>query len=183
VIRQKLGLVFGSAEMVLIHLSTFVPSNAFRVFSLRLWGASVGSNVAIHHGLQVRAARRLVLGDDCFVAENVILDARGGLTIGSHVSVNSGAHIWTAQHDLRSPSFAYEASPVVVGDRAWVSARSTVLPGVTVGEGAVIAAGAVLSKNADSWTVVGGVPAKRIADRPVVDQYLLNASQNKVWWW
>lgn len=181
--RKKLGLIVGSAELVLLHIISFVPSNLLRLSVLRICGATLGAGSALHHGFQVRTARRLELGADCFVAEGVILDARGGLTIGSHVSINSGAQIWTAQHDWRSVTFAYTSSPVSIGDRAWISARVTILPGVHIGDGAVVAAGAVVTKDVDAWTVVGGTPAKFIANRPQVDQYRLEARKNKVWWW
>lgn len=182
-LRKKLGLVAGSAEMVLLHMSAYVPVNAFRLLAVRAFGARVGGGVAIHHGLQVRTARRLSIGDDCFVAENVVLDARGGITIGSHVSINSSAQIWTAQHDIDSPTFAYVSAPVTIGDRAWISARAIVLPGVTIGEGAVVAAGAVVVKDVPAWTLVGGSPARVIRERAKVDSYRLDARNNKVWWW
>lgn len=182
-IRKKLGLIAGSAEMVIIHLVSVLPSNALRLLAIRSWGGSIGRNTAIHHGLQVRVARRLQLGEDCFVAEDVVLDARGGLSIGNHVSINSGVQIWTAQHDWESPDFAYVAAPVTIGDRAWISARAVILPGVTIGDGAVVAAGAVVTRDVEAWTLVGGTPAKFIRKRPLVDGYRLNARQNKAWWW
>ena len=123
------------------------------------------------------------MADDCFVAEGVVLDARGGLRIGAHTSINSAVQIWTAQHDVRSEDFEYVARPVEVGDHCWISARSTVLPGVVVGRGTVVAAGAVVSASLPAWTLCGGVPAKPIAERPMVDGYVLDASRNKVWWW
>ncbi|KQQ50359.1 DapH/DapD/GlmU-related protein [Plantibacter sp. Leaf314] len=182
-LRKPLGLIVGSAEVVVLRLASGVPNNAVRLAALRSWGAVIGAGCAIHHGLQVRGARRLSLGADCFIAEDVTLDARGGLAVGSHVSINSGAQIWTAQHDSASPVFAYESAPVRIGDRAWINARSIILPGVSIGEGAVVAAGAVVTKDVPAWTMVGGVPAKPIADRPRVDAYRLDARRNKIWWW
>ncbi|CAH0159770.1 Maltose O-acetyltransferase [Plantibacter cousiniae] len=182
-VRKRVGLIVGSAEMVALRAASSVPSNDVRVAALRSWGAAIGGGCAIHHGLQVRAARRLALGEDCFVAEDVTLDARGGLSIGSHVSINSGAQIWTAQHDLRSHDFAFVSEAVRIGDRAWISARAVILPGVTIGEGAVVAAGAVVSRDVQEWTLVGGVPAVPITSRPRADSYRLDARRNKVWWW
>ena len=182
-IRKRLGLIFGSFEMVTVHAVSYVPNNVVRLAVLRAFGARVGAGVALHHGVQARVPRRLAIGDDCFIAEGVVLDARGGLSIGSHVSMNSGVQVWTAQHDVDSPDFAYVAAPVHIADRAWISARAVILPGVTVGEGAVVAAGAVVAKDVAPWTMVGGVPAKVIRTRPRVDQYRLDARQNKVWWW
>lgn len=178
-----MGLIAGSAEMVFLHIAMYIPMNSARLGAARLLGATIGRGNAIHHGGQIRVARRLRIGNDCFVAEGVVLDARGGLSIGSHVSINSGVQVWTAQHDWESPSFAYVAAPVSIGDRAWISARVVILPGVTVGEGAVIAAGAVVTKDVEPWTLVGGVPAKFIKRRPIVSDYVLDARDNKVWWW
>jgi acetyltransferase-like isoleucine patch superfamily enzyme len=169
--------------VVAIYVVSHVPVNALRLAVLRNLGASIGHGVAVHHGLQVRSPGRLQIGDDCFIAEGVVLDARGGLSVGSHVSINSGVQIWSAQHDYRSPDFAYEAKPVSIGDRAWISARVIVLPGVTIGEGAVAAAGAVVTADVAPWTVVGGAPAKVIASRPIVDAYRLDARRHKIWFW
>lgn len=181
--RKRIGLIFGSFEMVMIAFVGFIPVNVVRLSALRLLGARIGRGCAVHHGLQMRTCRSVSIGDDCFIAEHVVLDGRGGLTIGSHVSINSGTQIWTAQHDLRSPDFAYVAAEVRIGDRAWVNSRAIILPGVVIGTGAVVAAGAVVTKDVEPWTVVGGVPAKPIGQRPVVDSYRLEARKNKVWWW
>lgn len=175
--------VASSLEINSIWLASFVPNNTLRVASLRIWGASVGKGVAIHRGLQVRCARRLVVGDDCFVAEDVCLDARGGLLIEESVSINTGAQIWTAQHDWKSPDFAYVSAPVHIGHHAWISARSVVIPGTVVGAGTVVAAGSVVTKDLPSWSLVGGNPAKVIGSRPIVENYKLNASKSKLLWW
>lgn len=181
--RKKAGLIAGSLETCSVALVSFFPSNLLRVNALRLWRARIGSGVSIYHGLHVRTARKLVVGDDVFIGENVVLAARGGLTIGSHVSINTDVQIWTAQHDWRSPDFALVLAPVTIGDRAWISTRSIILPGVNIGEGAVVAAGAVVTKDVAPWTLVGGNPAKKIRDRPKVDSYRLDAAANKKWWW
>ena len=172
-----------SLEVVSVSLVSFVPVNAARVLACRAWGATIGRGTAIHHGLQARACRRISIGEDCFLAENLVLDGRGGLTVGAHVSINSGVQIWTAQHDWTDSDFAYSSAPVEIGNRVWICSRSVVLPGSRIGEGAVIAAGAVVSGDVAPWTVVGGVPARVIAKRPRVDRYVLNATANKIWWW
>lgn len=175
--------VASSLEINSIWLASFTPINAFRIATLRFWGASIGNGVAIHRGLQVRCARKLVIGDDCFVAEDVCLDARGGLVIERSVSVNTGAQIWTAQHDWRSKDFAYVSAPVHIGHHSWISARSVIIPGSSIGEGTVVAAGAVVTKDAPPWSLLGGNPAKVIGSRPVVDTYKLEASRSKLLWW
>lgn len=181
--NKRLGLVFGSIEVMSIYAASFFPNNQVRIAVMRLWGAKIGSGCAIHHGLQVRSARKLRIGDDVFVAENVVLDARGGLIIGPHTSINSGSQIWTAQHDISSQDFAFRSKAVWIGRRVWICSRSLVLPGVKIGNGAVVGAGSVVPKDLESWTMNAGSPARKIKERERVDAYLLNASRNKVWWW
>jgi maltose O-acetyltransferase len=74
--------------------------------------------------------------------------------------------IWTWQHDYRHPLFHAFGGPVVIGDRAWLSFRTTILPNVTIGEGAVVAAGAVVTCDVPPFAVVGGIPARIIGHRP-----------------
>lgn len=182
-LRTRLGLIAGSGELCSIALLSYLPNRLARLLVLRAWGARVSWRIALHHGLQVRAARRLAIGDDVFIAEGVVLDARGGIRIGASVSINSGVQIWTAQHDWRAADFAYVSAPVSIGHHCWISARVIVLPGVTIGDGAVVAAGAVVTKDVPPWTLVGGNPARVLRERPVHDRYSLDAVRQKPWWW
>lgn len=180
---RRLHLVAGSAQLVVVALLSYVPSNLVRVAALRSVGASVGRGTVIHHGLGIRAAWRVCIGEDVWIDEGVRLDGRGRLVVGNHVSIGAGVQIWTAQHDWRSADFAYVSSPVNIGDRSWISSRAVVLPGVVIGEGAVVAAGAVVVRDVAPWTLVGGVPARVLGKRPVGMGYELGARQNKMWWW
>lgn len=172
-----------SLEIMSIHLASYVPIQVLRVLVLRLWGARIGRGVAISHGLTVRRARALVLGDDVYIAENVVLDARGGLTIGESSSINTGAQIWTAQHDWEDEDFAYVSASTAIGHHCWLSARSVTLPGVSVGDGTVVAAGAVVSKSLPAWHLAAGVPATAVRPRPANLEYRLRANRNKPLWW
>ncbi|MBI5441706.1 MAG: acyltransferase [Deltaproteobacteria bacterium] len=109
---------------------------------------------------------RLRIGKGTVVGHHAILDARGGLTIGENVNLSSGVWIWTVQHDYRARDFGTVSGPVRIKDHAWISCRATILPGVTVGEGAVVAAGAVVTGDVADYDVVGGVPAVPFAKRP-----------------
>lgn len=182
-VSNALRRIVSSMEANSIWIMSFFPSNGFRCLLLRLWGSNIGKGVALHHGLQVRCARRLSIGNDCYIAEDVVLDARGTLSIGDSVSVNSGVQIWTAQHDWRSPNFEYTTGPVKIASHSWISARVVVIPGKIIGEGAVLAAGAVVTKDIPAWSLAGGNPARVLATRPVVNSYKLDASRSKLLWW
>ena len=114
------------------------------------------------------------------IGNDAILDARGGLRIGSDVNFSTGVHVWTAQHDWRDPGFVTVRLPVVIEDNVWVSARATILPGVTIGRGAVVAAHAVVTRDVPAGAVMAGIPARQVATRPEVDYRL---GGRKAYWW
>ena len=91
-------------------------------------------------------------------------------------------HIWTEQHDYRSKDFSCYSSPdmgVRIGDLAWIGSNTIILPRVTIGKGAVICAGAVVTKDVEPYSVVAGVPAKKIAQRPQDVDYSFNGGRTR----
>jgi acetyltransferase-like isoleucine patch superfamily enzyme len=153
-------------ELLWMLLVAKVPSATLRHVAYRRMGLGLDPRAHISKGLELRGAPGATIGQGTIVGFDCILDGRGGLTIGEHVNLSSEAAIWTYQHDLRAPDFSVIGRPVAIGDRAWLSFRCTVLPGVTIGEGAVVAAGAVVTEDVAPWTVVAGIPARKVADRP-----------------
>lgn len=144
-----------------------IPSHVVRLFLWRrLFGLTIGKGSAIYRRPEIRSPRRLTIGENTTIGKNVILDARSGLTVGNSVNFSSEAAIWTLQHDVRSPTFGTVGKPVTIEDYAWISFRATVLPGVTVGEGAVVAAHAVVVKDVAPYTIVAGIPAREVGVRP-----------------
>ena len=170
-------------EMTSLHVAGKLPSHRLRVAALRRWGASIAEGATFYHGFEVRNASGLRVGKRSSIGNDAILDARGGLTIGSDVNLSTAVQIWTGQHDWESATFAYEKAPVTIGDHAWLSARVIILPGVTIGEGAVVAAGAVVSRDVEPYTLVGGVPAKKLGERPSPMTYERAPAKGKPWWW
>lgn len=174
---------YSAFEMLVLRLAAFAPVHGIRISALRIFGANVDSDAVVYHGFQVRSARNLTIGARTSVGDGAILDARGGLTLGSDVNLSTQVMIWTAQHDWKSPDFSYMEAPVTVGDRAWIGPRAVLLPGARIGEGAVIAAGSIVRGAVPPFTLVGGVPAKFISDRPRDLRYHLATPARKTWWW
>ncbi|MET4639304.1 acetyltransferase-like isoleucine patch superfamily enzyme [Mycetocola sp. 2940] len=174
---------YGAVEMVAIAVAARIPIHRLRVNILKAFGADVSPTAVLYHGFQVRGSRLLRIGANTSIGDRAILDARGGLTIGSNVNFSTGVQVWTAQHDWRSPDFDYTDSPVSIADRVWIGPRVTILPGSTIGEGAVVAAGAVVKGNVAPFTLVGGVPAKKLGERPRDLQYTVADPRLKTWWW
>ncbi|OAN38170.1 hypothetical protein A4X20_19900 [Mycolicibacterium iranicum] len=119
----------------------------------------------IYRWRDLRNGPGISIGAGTIVGTDCTLDGRLGISIGRSVNISSEVAFWTLQHDKDSPSFATRGGPITVGDRAWVSFRAVILPNVSIGEGAVIAAGAVVTKDVPAYTVVGGIPARRIGER------------------
>jgi len=132
-------------------------------------------NSVIYNNCEIRDAHRISIGNFSCIGDRCILDGRGGLTIGNSVNFSTGVWVWTMQHMVNDPDFACESAEVVIEDYAWVSCRSVILPGVRIGKGAVVAAGAVVTNNVEPYAIVGGVPAKKIGERSQDLRYELSS--------
>lgn len=111
------------------------------------------------------APRKLSVADYSHINRGCTLDARGGLSIGRSVSISHKVVLMTGSHDLNSPDFSGRFEPIVIHDFVWIGVGAIILQGVEIGEGAVVAAGAVVTKDVPPYSVVGGVPAKIIGNR------------------
>lgn len=143
--------------------------NRWRCFLLRLFGAKVGRGVRIQGSSRVWQPWKLTIGADSWIDGNVSLYSVDTIDIGANAVVSDGAFVCTASHDISSNVFDLITKPIAIGDSAWISARAIILPGVNVGEGAVVAAGAVVTKDVEPWHVVGGNPAKTIRCRDLTN--------------
>lgn len=181
-IRQFIAKRLNDVEMVALHLVGKLPVHVVRIVSLRLFGATISPKAILYHGFEVRSARRLTIGDRANIGNDAILDARGGLTIDADVNLSTGVHIWTGQHDWRAPDFDYVSAPVHIHEHAWLGDGVTVLPGVTIGRNAVVAARSVVTKSVAENIVVAGIPAKEVARRDDM-HYRLATPRQKPWWW
>ncbi len=144
--------------------------NGWRCFLLRAFGAKIGSGVRIQGGAKLWQPWRLTIGDNSWIDGGVSLYSVDEIVIGANAVISDGAFICTATHDISSETFELQTMPVTIGDSAWICAKATVLPGVKVGEGAIVAAGSVVSKDVEPWTVIGGNPAKFIKKRELRDE-------------
>lgn len=148
------------------HIVASIPSHYLRLaFYRRIMGFQLAEEVTIHLGARFDCARGLKIGAHSVINENCRLDPRGGITIGSNVAIAAETIILTADHDLNTPDFRGRIRPVVIEDYVFVGTRALILSGVTLHRGAVIAAGAVVSRDVQALDIVGGVPAREIGKR------------------
>lgn len=143
-----------------------VPSRTLRGLYLRLWLGRYAQGAGVQLGCRFLNGRKVSLGPRTVINFGCLLDGRiYPLVTGSDVSIGPEASILTLGHEPQSPDFADRGGPVTIGDRAWVGYRAMVLPGVTIGEGAVVAAGAVVTRDVAPYTIVAGNPASEIGKR------------------
>ncbi len=158
---------------ILNHLLNKVPVFWFRYFVYKyLYGMKIG-NSSIHMGIITFSPWKITIGNNSIIHFDCLLDGRGGIYIADNVDVSFGVKIFTEQHDVNSASYGTIVKPVKIGNYVVIGAYSILLPGVIVGEGAVIAAGSVVTKNVAPFAVVGGSPAIVIKSRVCVPTYKL----------
>jgi acetyltransferase-like isoleucine patch superfamily enzyme len=147
------------------NIIAYIPSYKIRHLYYRfICGVKIGQGSSIHMRLFV-TGNNIVIGKNSVINHSCSIDGRHDVTIGNNVSISPHVHIITGTHDADSPSFAYISKPVTIKDYSWVGSRATILPGVTIGEGGVVAAGSVVTKDVAPYTIAAGVPAKKIKDR------------------
>ncbi len=174
----------------LCTLSGYIPSHTIRLLLYRVvFGVRIGRDSSIHWRAEFNNPAGVAIGHNTIIGNDAFLDGRRKrviekgesrfssyvqqlsgrhtrpLTIGNNVSIAGEVRIYTMEHDVDSPDFAETGAPVVIDDYAVIASRVTILPGVHIGKGAVVASGAVVTKDVAPFTVVGGVPAVFIKNR------------------
>lgn len=153
-------------SLLLADIVGLVPSHTLRrLFYTRVLGVRMGEHTFFHRQARFLNPAGIRIGHNTVLGEKVFLDGREGLVIGNNVNISGEVNIFTLEHDVQDPYFAATGGEVTIGDHAYIATRSMVLPGVQIGEGAVVAAGAVVTKDVPPYTMVGGVPARPLRER------------------
>ena len=159
------------------HILSFIPNiigKYIRRFFYKLHLAKCGNNFSTGVLVRLQSPEAIYVGnnsgfsDRCWVAANS--DVNGSITIGNNVLIGPGTLIHSGNHNYKNKKIpirhqGFQFASIVIKDDVWIAANCTILAGVTIGKGAVVAAGSVVTKNIEPYTVVGGIPAKVISKR------------------
>jgi putative colanic acid biosynthesis acetyltransferase WcaF len=156
-----LWYVFGAP----ILKSYFLPFSSLKIAILRLFGARLGNGVYLKPGIKVKFPWRLTVGDHSWIGEDVWIDNMEEVSVGSHVCISQGSYLCTGNHNWSSHNMKLFTRPIRIEDGVWVSARSTVCPGVTIGEAAILTVSSVAGKSIPPFQVWSGAPAVYMRDR------------------
>lgn len=154
-----------------LALFMFIPSHHIRRFLFRLAGAKIGKGSSIHMGCSFFSLKHLHIGQDSIIGKDIFLDGRAPIHIGSHADIASDVMVINSEHDINSEDFHATVGPVIIEDYVFIGPRVIILPGVRIGKGAVVAAGAVVTKDVSDFAIVGGVPAQVIGERKLKDPH------------
>ncbi|PTT02660.1 acyltransferase [Pedobacter sp. HMWF019] len=167
--KGKLGLKGLLSEWRLYLCNEWVagfPSQRIRNFYYRkIMHLDLGTGCSVFMHCSFDCARNLSIGANSVINQKCRLDNRGRISIGENVSISQEVLILTADHDTEAADFKGREKPVRIEDFVWIGTRAIILPGVTIGYGALIAAGAVVNKDVAPYSIVGGVPAKLLKTR------------------
>ncbi len=175
VIREELSGIHPRlllAKLALLPLPIHAGGR-LRVRALRACGFNIGPRTVMvgtptfTGGADIYS--NLVIGADNWFNVECILDLGAPITIGSRVAIGHQVIILTSSHEIgphEKRAATWYAKPVVIGDGVWLGARCIIMPGVTVGDGAIVAAGAVVNRDVPTNALVAGVPARVVKMLP-----------------
>jgi len=164
-ILDRLANYLLDMELMCLRWVGHVPLHSVRRFFYLISGIKIGRGSTIHMWANFFEPANISIGEDSIIGDHAFLDGRAALKIGSHVDIASSVMIYNSEHDLEKADFVAREEPVTIGDYVFIGPRAIILPGVRIGKGAVVAAGAVITNNVPDFSIVGGVPAKVIGER------------------
>ena len=164
--KKQISRYYTSIYWICIRLLSIIPSQYLRKLILKyIFRMNLSLTSILYGGFKIIKANKIEINAHSVIGHNVTLDGRSGIYIGRNVNISSEVMIWTKQHDYNDSNFKIVGGKVIIEDFVWISARAIILPGVNIGEGAIIAAGSVVTKNILPYSIVAGVPARNIGKR------------------
>ena len=168
-------LVGGLLAFIYNKIIGILPIRSLRRGYLGLWLRKMGEGTSVQMGCRFLNGRKVYFGERNVINFGCLFDGRKfRIFTGNDVSIGPEASILTLGHDPQSSDFADRGGDVVIGNYVWICYRAIILPGVTIGEGAVVGAGAVVTKDVEPFAIMAGNPARMIGHRNRDIKYLLN---------
>lgn len=141
------------------------PMHDWRNMILKIFGAKVGRGVHVYPKVVIWAPWNLVLKDECGIANGTTLYSQGKITIGKRTVISQGVHLVAGTHDYTKLGFPLFTKPIHIGDFVWIAAEAFLHPGVTIGDGCVVGARSVVTKDMPEWMICSGHPCAAIKKR------------------
>ncbi|OAO24847.1 MULTISPECIES: acyltransferase [Mammaliicoccus] len=168
--RYNFIVLIETFSQFVFKLPRFTFFNKLKEIYLKLWGNKVGKDNVFYPGIFIMPPKNMKLGSNIDFAKDVLITTKGGIEIGDRVLIGYSSKILTSNHKIPSNrkrifTSGHTNSKVIIESDVWIGSNVIILPGVSIGEGSVIAAGSVVTKDVESYSIYAGVPAKKIKDR------------------
>jgi putative colanic acid biosynthesis acetyltransferase WcaF len=160
-----LKLAFWYYVNLIFFKSSWLPVSGFKVFLLRLFGATIGKKVNIKPSVNIKYPWRLSIGDYSWIGENVWIDNLDDVTIGAHCCISQGAFLLCGNHNYKKESFDLITGKIVLEEAVWIAAKAIVCAGVTCYSNSVLSVGSVATKNLEANSIYQGNPAVKVRSR------------------
>lgn len=157
--------------LLVLTIIGYIPIHSIRWLFYFISGMKISPKAHIHMWARFYEPAGISIGEDSIIGDHALLDGRAPLKIGKHVDIASYVMIYNSEHDINSEDFRPIVAPVEIEDYVFIGPKVIILPGVKIGKGVVVAAGAVVTKNVEEFTIVGGVPAEKIGERDLKDPH------------
>lgn len=168
-LRHRLTRLAWRIAWLLLARWTPPPLHRWRIFVANCFGARVHPSASLHASVRIWYPRNLEIAAQAVIGPDVDCYCMAPIAIGERAVVSQRAFLCAGTHDIRDPNFQIEARPIAIGAQSWICAESFVGPGVTVGEGAVLAARGAAFRDLEAWTVYQGNPAQPKGERRLAD--------------
>src|SRR3989338_1938976 len=162
---NRIGSILLDFELMVLRWVGYFPIHWVRKLVYMLAGIEIGDGSTLHMWACFYDPSQITIGDDSIIGDHAFIDGRAKVMIGNHVDIASSVMIYNGKHDYESEDFRPVFSPVVIKDYVFIGARVIIQPGVSIGIGGIVAAGAVVAQDVPDFAIVGGVPAKVIGER------------------
>lgn len=168
--KYNLVVLYECFFAVVFSMPRFTLCNKIKSLCLRMAGAKIGKRVVYYSGVWINTGKKLKIGNDVDVAKGVMISTVGGVEIGDRVLIGYGTKIFSSNHEIPPIGEPYPPSgkvykKVTIENDVWIGSSAIILPGVTIGEGALVGAGSVVTKDVPANAIVAGNPAKKIGER------------------
>lgn len=159
---------------LILDMSFHLPPAFFRAAAAKIVLRKFGKGSQLCRHVRFISPKRISIGDNCFINRNVVIDGRTGITVGNNVDIGEYSSVWSLEHDVHHSDHKCIGAPTEIGSHVWIAPHSIILPGVKIGEGAVISTGSVVTKDVPPYAIYAGIPAKKIGERPRTIDYKLS---------
>lgn len=172
-IKESLNQMRGDLHYIFLNYFVCnIPCWALRRLFYCMYGMKIGKGARIHMKCLILAPDRIIIGARTIINERCFIDGRGGLEIGSDVSVSVYSKLITGSHGVHSKTMAYESFPMKIGKNVWICTGATIISKAVIEDYAVICAGCVFKGQAEKNGIYAGNPARLLKERGITEPYM-----------